>query len=103
MQSEQVRNAKAHASKQGLLKDKNVDELFSGIFESFHESGDTFNEKLKEHVKTELTDPEKMEYIEKEVNEDFKVNSDKYAGKFDLVQDILITLLLLRSELCLLV
>lgn len=78
IQSEQAQAAKQHAKSQGL-KDDDIDRVFSRFLN--RETGHAFDDRLRETLKTDFSDPKKMEFIDAIIDSEVESNRDKYTGK----------------------
>lgn len=81
LQSDEVREAKEFAQKQGLDED-DAEKVFSKVFDSMSDMGNVLREKIKEEVLKDFMDPEKMAFIEKTIGDDIEGNKDKYVAMF---------------------
>ena len=81
LHSDEVREAKEFAQKQGLEED-DAEKVFSKVFDSMSDMGNVLHEKIKEELLKDFMDPEKMAFIEKTIGDDIEGNKDKYVAMF---------------------
>lgn len=75
--------AKKYAAKLGL-DDKGADEVISRLFDSLSDADVPLNSKLEDKIKENLSDPDKVEFIEKLINKNLELNGDKYSSMLAL-------------------
>jgi hypothetical protein len=78
IQSSGAQEAKNHAKSQGL-KEGDIDKIFSRLLNA--ETGHAFQDKLRETVKGDFSDPQKMAFIDEIISKDVEANGATYTGK----------------------